>query len=194
MKLVEPRCTYGDSPHAFMWECTFEYHEVHEIKRWWYDHVAAVSGMSLTALQMFFFLMFLTTVGTSSTRDIRDAWHAGWWPVKTILWITLIAAPFFIPPQYIEIYGVFPSLIFMHKRRHTCSICRFKRTSKDIDRNNRDYLIPSALSMFSYEWWQILMTLALYVVQGRLQDMELGIFPNNCNSGLQGHGLPKSMW
>ena len=107
--------------------------------------------MSLTALQMFFFLMFLTTVGTSSTRDIRDAWHAGWWPVKTILWITLIAAPFLIPPQYIEIYGVFPSLIFMHKLRRTCSTCRFKKTSKDIDRKYRDYLIPSALSVFSYE-------------------------------------------
>lgn len=142
---------------------------------------------------MFFFLMFLTTVGTSSTRDIRDAWHAGWWPVKTILWITLIVAPFLIPPQYIEIYGVFPSLTFMHELRRTCSICRFKETSKDIDRKYRDYLIPSTLSMFSYERWQILMTLALYVVQGRLQDMELGIFPNNCNSGLQGHGLPKSM-
>lgn len=38
------------------------------------------------------------------------------------------------------------------------------------------------------------MTLALYVVQGGLQDMELGILPNDCNSGLQGHGLPKSMW
>ena len=104
-----------------------------EMLIWWYDHVAAVLGLSLTALQMFFFLMFLTTVGISSTRDIRDAWHAGWWPVKTILWITLIAAPFLIPPQYIEIYGVFPSIIFMHKLCRTCSICRFWRTSKDID-------------------------------------------------------------
>lgn len=143
MNLVEPLLyTYGDS---FLWFHVRMYIRVSRGS--WHNEMmvtwpfAAVLGMSLTALQMFFSLMFLTTIGTSSTRDIRDAWHAGWWPVKTILWITLIAVPFLIPPQYIGIYGVFPSLIFMHELRHTSTICRLNRKSKDIIRKYRLLLI-----------------------------------------------------
>ncbi|XP_073393169.1 uncharacterized protein [Physcomitrium patens] len=54
---------------------------------------------------MFFSFMFLTTVGTSSTKDPRDSWHSGWWPIKTLGWAALMVMPFLIPPHYIAIYG-----------------------------------------------------------------------------------------
>ncbi|CAK9210807.1 unnamed protein product [Sphagnum troendelagicum] len=54
---------------------------------------------------IFFLLMYLTTVGTSSTNDIRDAWHAGWWPIKSLLWVALMVVPFLIPSSFIQYYG-----------------------------------------------------------------------------------------
>eukprot|EP00246_Nothoceros_aenigmaticus_P011484 TRINITY_DN3136_c0_g1_i1.p1 TRINITY_DN3136_c0_g1~~TRINITY_DN3136_c0_g1_i1.p1 ORF type:complete len:382 (-),score=20.34 TRINITY_DN3136_c0_g1_i1:393-1538(-) len=53
----------------------------------------------------FYFLMYLTTVGTKTTDDSRDAWHSGFWPVKSLLWIVFIVVPFFIPSPAIQIYG-----------------------------------------------------------------------------------------
>ncbi|OAE29459.1 hypothetical protein AXG93_1028s1000 [Marchantia polymorpha subsp. ruderalis] len=49
--------------------------------------------------------MYLTTVRTSRTDDPRDAWHSGWWPVKSLLWVFLMVIPFFIPSSFIQIYG-----------------------------------------------------------------------------------------
>ncbi|KAG6555524.1 hypothetical protein Mapa_002759 [Marchantia paleacea] len=54
---------------------------------------------------LFFFIMYLTTVRTSRTDDPRDAWHSGWWPVKSLLWVFLMVIPFFIPSSFIQIYG-----------------------------------------------------------------------------------------
>lgn len=72
-------------------------------------------------LQMFFFFMFLTTVGTSSTKDCRDAWHTGWWPIKTMLWIALMVVPILIPSNYIQIYGRFYDYQLMPTIRTTFS-------------------------------------------------------------------------
>ncbi|CAK9203507.1 unnamed protein product [Sphagnum troendelagicum] len=54
---------------------------------------------------VFFFTMYLTTVGTSRKDDPRDAWHAGWWPIKSVMWIVLVVVPFLIPSAFIQIYG-----------------------------------------------------------------------------------------
>jgi hypothetical protein len=59
----------------------------------------------LSFMQIFFLVMYLTTVGTSSTTDIRDAWHAGWWPIKSLLWVALMVVPFLIPSSFIQYYG-----------------------------------------------------------------------------------------
>ncbi|KAG0587186.1 hypothetical protein KC19_2G146500 [Ceratodon purpureus] len=53
----------------------------------------------------FFFLMYLTTVGTSRKDDPRDKWHSGWWPIKTGLWIIFTIVPFFLPSVVIQLYG-----------------------------------------------------------------------------------------
>jgi hypothetical protein len=63
----------------------------------------------LSFMQIFFLLMYLTTVGTSSTNDIRDAWHAGWWPIKSLLWVALMVVPFLIPSSFIQYYGEYTS-------------------------------------------------------------------------------------
>ncbi|KAH9606235.1 hypothetical protein KSS87_005693 [Heliosperma pusillum] len=57
--------------------------------------------------QMFFFLMFLTTVRTSKLHDIRNAWQSGWWPVKVVLLVTAMTSSFFIPSEFIHLYGEF---------------------------------------------------------------------------------------
>ncbi|KAJ7549879.1 hypothetical protein O6H91_07G073200 [Diphasiastrum complanatum] len=54
---------------------------------------------------VFFFIMYLTTVGTSTINDPRDAWHSGWWPIKSLMWMFLMVLPFFIPSAFIQIYG-----------------------------------------------------------------------------------------
>ncbi|XP_074307072.1 uncharacterized protein LOC141642245 isoform X2 [Silene latifolia] len=56
---------------------------------------------------MFFFLMFLTTVRTSKLHDIRNAWQSGWWPVKVILLVIAMTSSFFIPSEFIHLYGEF---------------------------------------------------------------------------------------
>ncbi|XP_002965853.2 probable serine incorporator [Selaginella moellendorffii] len=54
---------------------------------------------------VFFFTMYLTTVGTSKPDDPRDAWHSGWWPIKSLFWIIVMVLPFFIPSAFIQMYG-----------------------------------------------------------------------------------------
>ncbi|GMH04630.1 hypothetical protein Nepgr_006470 [Nepenthes gracilis] len=54
---------------------------------------------------IFFFIMFLSTVGTSKLHDPRDSWHSGWWSVKLILCIIFMVLPFLVPPTIIELYG-----------------------------------------------------------------------------------------
>ncbi|KAL8227366.1 hypothetical protein R6Q57_017198 [Mikania cordata] len=74
-------------------------HEGHECFQ-----TVGVLRMSLGCF-IFFFVMFLTTCGTTKLFSIRSTWHSGWWTSKlTILVITLVFS-FFIPSDYIHIYG-----------------------------------------------------------------------------------------
>lgn len=54
----------------------------------------------------FYFIMFLSTVGTSKLHDPRESWHSGWWSAKVSMWIGLMIVPFFIPFSFIQIYGL----------------------------------------------------------------------------------------
>ncbi|KAK1307083.1 hypothetical protein QJS10_CPA10g00508 [Acorus calamus] len=54
---------------------------------------------------IFFFTMFLTTVGSRKLNEPRDSWHCGWWPAKIILWIATMTLPFVVPSAFIQLYG-----------------------------------------------------------------------------------------
>ncbi|KAJ8480219.1 hypothetical protein OPV22_023946 [Ensete ventricosum] len=56
---------------------------------------------------LFFFVMFLSTVGTKKLEDSRNFWHSEWWPAKIIIWIGFMVVPFFMPSAFIELYGKF---------------------------------------------------------------------------------------
>lgn len=72
---------------------------------------------------MFFFVMFMTTVGTSRKDDPRDRWHSGWWPVKSILWITFTIVPFFLPSVVIQLYGEVLFFTVDWFKTSVCLIC-----------------------------------------------------------------------
>ncbi|CAH8261705.1 unnamed protein product [Arabidopsis lyrata] len=54
---------------------------------------------------LFYFVMFLSTLGTSKTHSSRDRWHSGWWFAKLILWPALTIIPFLLPSSIIHLYG-----------------------------------------------------------------------------------------
>ncbi|XP_010513493.1 PREDICTED: probable serine incorporator [Camelina sativa] len=54
---------------------------------------------------LFYFVMFLSTLGTSKTHSSRDRWHSGWWFAKLILWPALTIIPFLLPSSIINLYG-----------------------------------------------------------------------------------------
>ncbi|CAI9100294.1 OLC1v1037263C3 [Oldenlandia corymbosa var. corymbosa] len=54
---------------------------------------------------LFYFIMFLSTAGTSKLHERRELWHSGWWSAKIIMMLVLILLPFLLPPQIIEFYG-----------------------------------------------------------------------------------------
>ncbi|KAL5698208.1 hypothetical protein ACHQM5_029277 [Ranunculus cassubicifolius] len=54
---------------------------------------------------IFYFVMFLSTVGTTKLRESRDSWHSGWWFTKIVMCIALMVVPFFIPNGFIVAYG-----------------------------------------------------------------------------------------
>ncbi|RRT75321.1 hypothetical protein BHE74_00019677 [Ensete ventricosum] len=56
---------------------------------------------------LFFFVMFLSTMGTKKLEDSRNLWHSEWWPAKIIIWIGFMVVPFFIPSAFIQLYGKF---------------------------------------------------------------------------------------
>ncbi|CAL9123421.1 unnamed protein product [Musa acuminata var. zebrina] len=56
---------------------------------------------------LFFFVMFLSTVGTKKLEDSRNFWHSEWWPAKIIIWIGFMVVPFFVPSAFIQFYGKF---------------------------------------------------------------------------------------
>lgn len=69
-----------------------------------YIYVCQVFPLMLK--QVFFMIMFVSTVGTSKLWDPRDAWHSGWWFAKIVLWIALTILTFFIPSTIIRLYGM----------------------------------------------------------------------------------------
>ncbi|KAF2532538.1 hypothetical protein F2Q70_00030233 [Brassica cretica] len=56
-------------------------------------------------LRLFYFVMFLSTLGTSKTHSSRDKWHSGWWSAKLIMWPALTIIPFLLPSTIILLYG-----------------------------------------------------------------------------------------
>ncbi|KAH0891906.1 hypothetical protein HID58_054335 [Brassica napus] len=54
---------------------------------------------------LFYFVMFLSTLGTSKTHSSRDKWHSGWWSAKLIMWPALTIIPFLLPSTIIRLYG-----------------------------------------------------------------------------------------
>ncbi|CAN8268615.1 unnamed protein product [Cochlearia groenlandica] len=54
---------------------------------------------------LFYFVMFLSTLGTSKTHSSRDKWHSGWWSAKLIMWPCLTIIPFLLPSTIIRLYG-----------------------------------------------------------------------------------------
>ncbi|KAL3532427.1 hypothetical protein ACH5RR_005948 [Cinchona calisaya] len=54
---------------------------------------------------MFYFIMFLSTAGTSKLHERREYWHSGWWSAKILTMIVLILLPFLVPAEVISLYG-----------------------------------------------------------------------------------------
>lgn len=67
-------------------------------------HALGVLRVSLGCF-IFFVLMFLSTLGTKKLDEVRNTWHSEWWTLKFIMLIISFFIPFFIPPEYIRIYG-----------------------------------------------------------------------------------------
>lgn len=61
----------------------------------------------LLQVQIFFFLMFLSTSRTRKLHEPRNAWHSSWWSFKLIVFIVSVLVPFFFPPAVIQLYGMF---------------------------------------------------------------------------------------
>ncbi|KAH7849661.1 hypothetical protein Vadar_021065 [Vaccinium darrowii] len=55
---------------------------------------------------IFYFIMFLSTAGTSKLYGRRESWHSGLWFAKILLMIGLTVVPFFVPSTVIRLYGV----------------------------------------------------------------------------------------
>ncbi|XP_050215666.1 uncharacterized protein LOC126666833 isoform X2 [Mercurialis annua] len=54
---------------------------------------------------IYFFVMFGTTIRTRKLYEAGNLWHSGWWTLKIILLIVSMGVPFFLPSNYIQIYG-----------------------------------------------------------------------------------------
>lgn len=83
---------------------TIIFNSFHEIEESW--NSINFQSYSLIILQIFYIIMFLTTVGTSKLHGRRDAWHSGWWSAKIILWIALTIITFLVPSAFFQIYGL----------------------------------------------------------------------------------------
>lgn len=67
-------------------------------------HTMGVLRVSLGCF-IFFFIMFLTTCNTRKLYQVRNGWHSGWWGLKSVMLLISFVIPFFIPSDYIQIYG-----------------------------------------------------------------------------------------
>uniref|UniRef100_A0A251J2U1 Serine incorporator n=1 Tax=Manihot esculenta TaxID=3983 RepID=A0A251J2U1_MANES len=67
-------------------------------------HTLGVLRVSLGCF-IFFSVMFVTTIKTRKLYEARSTWHSGCWALKLFLLIVSMAVPFFLPSNYIQIYG-----------------------------------------------------------------------------------------
>ncbi|XP_027165934.1 probable serine incorporator [Coffea eugenioides] len=67
-------------------------------------HTLGVLRVSLGCF-IFFFGMFLTTCNTKKLHQARNQWHSGWWALKFVILIISLVIPFFVPSDYIQVYG-----------------------------------------------------------------------------------------
>ena len=68
-------------------------------------HFILIRMWALILYQTFYFIMFLSTAGTSKLHKPRELWHSGWWSAKIILWVALMMLPFLVPSAFIQLYG-----------------------------------------------------------------------------------------
>ncbi|GAA0154570.1 protein-binding activity modulator [Lithospermum erythrorhizon] len=54
---------------------------------------------------IFYFVMFLSTLGTSKLHQGREEWHSRWWFAKFIMIIALILLTLYMPSEVISFYG-----------------------------------------------------------------------------------------
>ncbi|KAM7261508.1 hypothetical protein ACFE04_008875 [Oxalis oulophora] len=59
----------------------------------------------LRQTQIFFFLMFLTTLNTSKLYEVRNTWHSKWWALKFLLLVFSMVVTFFVTSDFIQLYG-----------------------------------------------------------------------------------------
>lgn len=50
-------------------------------------------------------MLFLTTCGTTKLFNIRNTWHSGWWTVKFGILVIILVFSFFIPSDFVQLYG-----------------------------------------------------------------------------------------
>ncbi|WJX10856.1 hypothetical protein P8452_01530 [Trifolium repens] len=67
-------------------------------------HSLGVLRVSLGCF-IFFLVMFLSTVKTRKLCEGRNSWHSRWWELKAVLLLISVTLPFFIPSQFVQIYG-----------------------------------------------------------------------------------------
>ncbi|KAK8709426.1 hypothetical protein V6N13_060442 [Hibiscus sabdariffa] len=75
----------------------------------YYTEACGISGHdcfhALGVLRIFFLLMFLTTFTARKLYEAYSKWHSGWWGLKLVLLLISMVVPFFLPPDFIHIYG-----------------------------------------------------------------------------------------
>ncbi|KAL8483310.1 hypothetical protein ACS0TY_026119 [Phlomoides rotata] len=67
-------------------------------------HTMGVLRVSLGCF-IFFFIMSVTTCTARKLYEVRNGWHSGWWGIKFVLLLISLVIPFFIPTDYIQLYG-----------------------------------------------------------------------------------------
>ncbi|KAF0893010.1 hypothetical protein E2562_021304 [Oryza meyeriana var. granulata] len=60
---------------------------------------------SLNKVQIFFWVMFVTTFGARKLHEVRNSWHSGCWVMKFLVYAVSIVIPFIIPNIFIQLYG-----------------------------------------------------------------------------------------
>lgn len=74
--------------------------------------------------------MFLSTVKTRKLCEGRNSWHSRWWEFKAVLLLLSMAVPFFIPSQFVQIYGW--SLISLPLNSYNFHVVKKVRLTKKI--------------------------------------------------------------